>query len=254
MTTPNADNLLLGAGALYFDRFDANGNPTGERHLGNCSAFTLSTTVEKVEKYNSMVASRSLYKSVVKQIKAVGKITMQEFDPANLALGLLGEEGVITQNLATGVAVNGLKVFKDKYVKIGDYRDITSVIVKDGATGLITYIADTDYTIDAPTGRIYIPSTSSIVDASTVDITLSAPAKTYTKVVGAQVANVEGFLRFVGDPSSGPAYEGEFWRIALSPEGDIGFIGDDFSSFGLNFECQDDSTKHPTERLYRLVK
>lgn len=250
--TPSAENLLLGSGALYFDRF-VNGASTGERHLGNCSAFTLATTVEKIEKYNSMVAAKSLYKSVVKQIKATGKITLDEFEPSNLALGLLGEEGVITQTQQTAVAVSDVKAFQGRYAKIGDYRDITDVIVKDAALGTTTYVLNTDYTIDAQTGRIFTIASGAITDGELLDITISCPAKTYPKIVGAQVANVEGFLRFVGDPAAGPTYEGEFWKVLMSPDGEMGFIGDDFGSFGLTFDCQDDGTKHPTERLYRLI-
>ena len=39
---PSADNIILGAGELFFDRFDANNARTGYFHMGNCSKFAIS--------------------------------------------------------------------------------------------------------------------------------------------------------------------------------------------------------------------
>ena len=55
MTTPqiapNAANLLLGRGALYFDRFAAGTtNRQGEVHLGNVTKLEITTTDEVKEK------------------------------------------------------------------------------------------------------------------------------------------------------------------------------------------------------------
>ena len=35
----NGNNILLGRGKIYFDRFDATGARTGELFLGNCPTF-----------------------------------------------------------------------------------------------------------------------------------------------------------------------------------------------------------------------
>ncbi|HMM22682.1 MAG TPA: hypothetical protein PKA10_18340 [Selenomonadales bacterium] len=99
--TPSPKNLLLGAGPLYFDRYDANGKSTGLRHLGNVEKFTFKTDVQKVSKQSSMSAARRTYAEAAKEVTATGSLTMDEFDPANLALGLFGEEGIIRQEAAT---------------------------------------------------------------------------------------------------------------------------------------------------------
>lgn len=256
MATPNSDNLLLGAGVLYFDRFDVNRNKTGERHLGHCSAFTLSTEVEKVQKYNSMSKARALYKEVVRQTKAIGKITLDEFDEHNLALALLGETGVYTQT-AGNVTDKVTKVYPDRWAKL-DHRLISTVVVKPGSTGTTPYIEGNDYKVDPKSGRIMALKGGAIFtgDATSAEVKVSyANAQaSIPKVVGATQGKIEGMIRFIGDPGSGPAYEGEFWKVSVTPEGELGFISDDFGSFGLSFECMDDSQNHPEEPFYRLLK
>ena len=357
--TPSPKNLLLGAGPLYFDRFDANGKSTGLRHLGNVEKFTFKTDVQKVSKHSSMSGARRTYAEAAKEVTASGSLTMDEFVPENLALGLFGEEGVIRQDavtvtdkifavkLGTAIQLPGYKVTNvvvkpenDTVAVVGVAKpfavtssngtvtsggaysgttsdtyyvtitagntaagDITGckfkfrkglagtnsaeiaatgsaqtlaegVTVKLALTGSqnfvandiyqiqvtaagMAYVAGTDYkvnTVESRGGLIVFPETSSIPDGSNVRISYSLPAGTFPKVSGATVGNIQGTLMFMGDPSYGPCYNGEFWHVSLSPSGDIGMIGDDFATFNIDFTCLDDSEHHPEDPLYRLVK
>ncbi len=359
MGTPSPKNLLLGAGPLYFDRFDKDGNSTGLRHLGNVDKFTFKTDVQKVTKQSSMSAARRTYAEAAKEVNANGSLTMDEFDPANLALALFGEEGVIRQeekNVTDEVYTVKLgQAIRLPYYKVSDvvvrpatntsavvgeaspftavtstgavtsggtytgtnadkyYIMITAANTTDGviagckfkwrksmtgvwseeieATGsaqaldegvTVTlevtgtekfvandmyqipvtpasgdYILGTDYkvpTIEARGGVVQFPTTSSIPDGSQVKISYKVPAGVFPKVSGATVGNIQGMLLFLGDPSYGPCYNGEFWHVSLTPNGDIGMISDDFASFGIDFTCLDDSENHPDDPLYRLVK
>ncbi|WP_371374382.1 hypothetical protein [Sporomusa aerivorans] len=356
--TPSPKNLLLGAGPIYFDRFDDDGNSTGLRNIGSTDDFKFKTEVTKVTKKSSLDKARRTYAEAVKEIGATGSITMTEFDPANLALALYGEEGVITQEAqeitdevytvklgqaiqlpyykvkdvvvepleATGpvigeaasyavtgtgtvasggtytgtttgtyyiaiTAVNttagnisGCKfkwrksltgVYSEEIEATGEAQDLVEGVTvtltvasgKSFAANDIYSIAVTpssgaytlgkDYkvpTIEARGGLITFPTTSSIEDESQVKISYSVPAATFPKVSGATVSSVEGMLLFLGDPSHGPTYNGEFWHVSITPNGEIGMISDDFATFGIDFTCLDDSENHPDDPLYRLVK
>ncbi|WP_371380903.1 hypothetical protein [Sporomusa aerivorans] len=356
--TPSPKNLLLGAGPIYFDRLDDDGNSTGLRNIGSTDDFKFKTEVTKVTKKSSLDKARRTYAEAVKEIGATGSITMTEFDPANLALALYGEEGVITQEAqeitdevytvklgqaiqlpyykvkdvvvepleATGpvigeaasYAVTGTGTVTSGgtytgtttgtyYVAItaanttaGDIsgckfkwrKSLTGVYseeieatgeaqeLAEGVTATLTvatgksfavndiysiavtpasgaYTLGKDYkvpTIEARGGLITFPTTSSIEDGAQVKISYSVPAATFPKVSGATVSSVEGMLLFLGDPSHGPTYNGEFWHVSITPNGEIGMISDDFATFGIDFTCLDDSENHPDDPLYRLVK
>lgn len=252
-STPSADNLMLGAGSVYFDRKDAStGALTGERHLGNCSDFSISTSVDKVEKYSSMQSAKRLYLSVIKQIKAVGKITLDEYDAENLALALLGTTGVVTEAGAT-VTDEGFVAHLNRWTKLG-HRNIqaSGITVKDSAN---TAVPSGDYQVDLVTGRIMITNAASpAAEGEACKISYTALAETYPKIVGAAVGKIEGMVRFIGDPTSGPKYEAEIWKVSVQPEAEIGLISDDFKNFVLNLEIMDDSAAHPNDPMYRLIK
>lgn len=252
-STPSADNLMLGAGAVYFDRKDGTGSSTGERHLGNCTDFTVSTTVEKVEKFSSMQAAKRLYKSVIKSIKATGKITLEEYDMENLSLALLGTTGVVTESGAV-VTDEAFTAQLDRWVKLAR-RNIQSsgIVVKDGAN---VAIPAGNFEMDLITGRIKVlaSNTAAVTNGEACKISYTSLIETYPKIVGAAVGKIEGLVRFIGDPTSGPKYELEAWNCSVQPEAEIGLISDDFKNFVLNLEIMDDTAAHPNDPLYRLIK
>lgn len=267
MGTPSADNLLLGQGQLFFDRFDmSSGIPIPSnyfRHLGNCSAFTMTMNNEKVEKWTSMYAAKRLYKQVIRQTKAQGKITMDEYDPDNLALVMLGEKLDFTRAAVNRTGANAYVfpyavVAQDRYMTLPD-RKITaaSVVVKDNGAGT-PFIIDADYQVDAEHGRIYVVPGGDITPGTVLKVEYTGAVLTAAdkiqKIIGANKPTIEGRLTFVGDPTTGPTYYAEFWHVMISPEGELGLISNDFASFGLNFMCFDKRTQHPGEPYYRVIQ
>lgn len=95
--TPTPADLMIGAGKVYFRRWDGDGNPTVRRHLGNVESFNLTPTIEKIQKNSSMDAARELYAEAVKSQSYKATLTIDEFNPYNLALGLYGDEGIEEQ-------------------------------------------------------------------------------------------------------------------------------------------------------------
>lgn len=93
-----SQDLMVGAGELYFKRKD---DPNGFHHLGNAESFNITTDVTTVEKNSSMNKRRELMASVVTAVAPSASITMNEYNPYNLALGLFGEEHLHTQEELT---------------------------------------------------------------------------------------------------------------------------------------------------------
>ena len=79
-------NYTLGAGKLYFDRFDDDGNTTGEYYIGNTTSLTGSTDETREEHYSSDEKERAKDASVVTQSDQTVGFTTDDIQPENLAL------------------------------------------------------------------------------------------------------------------------------------------------------------------------
>lgn len=104
-----ANDLMVGAGALYFLRDDDNNKSL--HHLGNCDEFNITTDVTTVEKNSSMNKRRELMASVVTAVSPSATLTLTEYNPYNMALGLFGTENVHNQaatSIATAYRVNSV--------------------------------------------------------------------------------------------------------------------------------------------------
>jgi hypothetical protein len=233
---------------LYFDRFVA-GSLTrqGEAHLGNVTKLELTTTDELKEKYSSMVSTSSLLKSVNVKRTVEAKLTADEFSLANIALALMGSEGTLTQTSGTATTET-----LTTSAKLGRWyplakRNVSAVLI----TGMVE---GTDFSVDAVTGRVYLIPAGSIVEESAVTVaSYSYGTIDYKSIVGANSNVIEGYLRFIGDPATGPLFELEIWHVQVTPDGAFGLITEDYGNFSLTLKVLDDSANHPTEPYYRLL-
>lgn len=247
--TPNSDNIFLGSGDLFFDRFK-DGQKTGEIHFGNVTAFNVSTTDETKKLFESMTKNRGLYKEVTTQRTVTANVTGNEFNIENVALALMGSEGAIDQ--AAGVIADQTLTASAKhgrYYPVGK-RNISAVVVKEGAT---TFVEGTDYQVDAASGRVKVLATGSITEGSTLTVSCSY-AMTKLKVIeGANAGTIEGSLRFVGDPTAGPAVEVEVFRVKVNPSGELGFISEEFGAWSLTCSVLADQSRPAGESPYFRV-
>lgn len=266
LTSPNCDLLLEGAGVFFFDRHDADDNPTGYLDLGNAERLELTTDDTRIQKYSSRTKGRPLCKDSLQRRAVTLRTTLDEFSPDNLALMLQGSIAASAAQAATAVvgealtpALNGVKLGGSyKTAKLGP---ITAVAVKKGATALVlnTPTVAGDYEVmNADLGIIHIltdPVTVGLVDGDdlTVDYTPTAYATGVTQISGGTEGKVSGSGLYVSDNTEGPNFMIEFWKLTAKPDGAIGFISDDFGTMGLQFAVEDDTAHHPTAPLYRVT-
>lgn len=252
MTRPNSGNLILGAGELFFDRIDSKtGKSTGLRHLGNVSNFTISTTVETKKKYSSMDSARGLLASAATQVTCTGKLTLDYYQPENLALAMLGEDNILTQTPQTGLSKTFTSVRLGRLYSL-DQKKVANVVLKS-STGE-AYVLNEDYTIDLLRGYWEPLVGGAIVNDSSVEATFDTQAGSFPKISGLTTPHIEGMLYFKGDPTFGPMYEAEIWKASVLPEGDIGFITEDWGSLGLTLEIMNDSENHPNDPYFRYLQ
>lgn len=248
----NGNNILLGRGKVYFDRFDSAGNRTGELFLGNCPTFEITPSPEEIKKYSSADKAADLIASDVLRTSLALRIVGDEFSKENLAMALFGDTSTLAQTGAavTNEAISG--VLQGRYYPLSK-RQVSAVTVT-GPSGTPTYVLNTDYKVDAVSGRIYIVEGGGIADATNIEVDFTYATLSLPTVRGMNQTSVKGYLRFIGDPARGPKYECEIWRASIRADGAIGFISDEYSSFTLTGDIESDAIHHTSEPHYRLIR
>lgn len=140
-----SEDLMVGAGVLYFKRSD---DSNGFHHLGNVEEFTITNDVDKIEKNSSMNKKRELMQSVITALKPSAKLTLNEYNPYNLALGLFGVENVHVQQAKTLVDEPYTVISVPGIVQLVDadgnrYFDVSHITVKPATAVPATFKAKT---------------------------------------------------------------------------------------------------------------
>jgi hypothetical protein len=264
--TVNAGDLYIGSGKVTIDRLDAIRARTGERFVGNATAFSIGITDDVKEKYSSADAQRGLMKAVVTKRTPEIKLELDEQSNENLALFFMGTTASYVQTGATitNYVPPSARVRKGYSFPvegpIGTPRRSISAVNVSGPSSTPVYVAGTDYTVNAASGTIYVIPGGSIADAAALEVdftyaTIATSALEYVK--GGASKFVEVYLKFEGDPTAGPVYTYEFWIVSLSPDGEMNLIGDDFASLKLKGKVLADTVNHPGDeqffRAYRVA-
>jgi hypothetical protein len=249
--------LLLGRGKVYFDRFDSAGLPQGLRYVGEVDKLELNPSATTKDYFTmSKANSIKMQQNITNQTHEVD-LQFREYQPANLAIALLGDAIVLTQaaeavltEVLTTKALPG-------YVYQTRYRNISGVVpAVAGGLGVL----GTDFEVlDPKLGLIHVLPGTAVFDgtkALTLDYAGAAIAAADGKlqVQGGTESKIEGKLVFVGDPANGPAVDVEVWRVRFQPSGAIALITDDYGTIPLKGEAMDDSANHPTQPLYRITQ
>lgn len=251
---PDGAQCLLGRGKVYFDRLTAAGLHTGERFLGDCTAFEITPTVETKDKYGSTDPTGALLARAVVRSAQELSIEFGEFDPDNLALVLLGEKASLVQAATPVVdeAIAASGVFMNRWYKLAN-RAMGSVVVRKGVTVLTV---TTDYVMDLVNGRILFVSggPGGVVEGdTTLECDYTPTSKTYTQVRGGTQAKIEGKIVYIGDSAKGPNYHVEAWLCQVAPDGGVPFIGQDWAAGKLKGAVQSDAVAHPTAPYFLMT-
>lgn len=243
--TPSSDNVMFGRGRVFFSQFVSNAFNNQFIHLGNCDTFSISVAPEFATLTDFTTETSVEYKKVAKATSLTMKIAGFEFATKNLQYMFLGDLTSYTQTLATitgetiaSAAVTGLKgaFFPTTY------RSISSPVLTQGAT---TLVSGTDYEIhDASKGVIRIlPTGSTVADGTALLLTyVKAAISTPLSIVrGATQTAMQGRVMFLPNNTTGPNNEVIAWNVNLSPDGDVGFIADDFAKWSVTGAVQSDS-------------
>lgn len=235
-----ANNLVLGRGKLYFDRFlPSTTTKTGERYFGATPSFSVSAETQELEHYSAEEGLRIKDESVTTQIDFTGTFATENMSGANMALFFLGSSVTSAQTSATGVAEVftvqpgyfyqlGMTALKPEGVEL-----VSSVVVTDG--GATTYVLDTDYALDADLGRIEILEGGAIAADDSITVTYDRTAATQERVISG-TSLIQGAMRFISYNGVGQQKNFYMPKVTLRPNGEYALKGEEWQSFGFNVE------------------
>src|SRR5512146_581534 len=248
--TSAATNTVFGRGAIFFDRFDANGVQLNQwMHFGDCDSLATSISEDTVDLIDYTQNTGTPYNSATKSTTVALKISGFEFTPRMLAVVFKGDGSTFTQSATTvtgeTLAPSTLTGLLGSYFRTAN-RNISAITVKQGTT---TLVSATDWSLhDSLSGMVRIlPSGSTVVDGTALTINYTAAALTagsnaLETVRPFNTSTVQGSLLFVPKNSSGPLVEARYWSVKLSPDGDVSLISDDWLKWNLTGTVLSDST------------
>lgn len=244
-----ANKNTLGRGRLFFDRFLPNTTTkTGELHLGNTPELSLNVETEKLEHYSSEAGLKVLDDSVTLQVSRSGSFVSDHINADNLELFFFGTSQTITQT-ATPVADEAITVQQGRHYQLGalaanpqGVRNVSAVSIQDD-TDTTTYTEDTDYSLDAVNGRIYIIPGGGITNDDVLHVDYTPAANSRNRII-TQDQVIFGALRFLSANPTGDLLDHYFPKTQLSPSGDYALKGDEWQqlSFGIDILKLDDAT------------
>jgi hypothetical protein len=230
------------------DRYVNGVKTNGLRFVGNVTELRLTTTDELREKYSSSEASSPLLKRVVSRRTVEFTAVLDEFTMENLSLAMMGTAPSSAVQANTAVTDDDLgEVQQGRYYDLGN-RNIASFVLEETGTSDAFTVGD-DYTVDLVTGLLYIVPGGGIADGTEVQATYTrATETTITTIEGGAASTIEAYLHFESDNATGPNYRLKSERVSITPDGDLGFISDDFGNFTIRLAAQ----KTPNAPLYVL--
>ncbi len=234
-------NLVLGAGKLFFDRWDEDDLPTGEFYIGNTTTLTRSVDEQRQEHYSSDTAEREKDASIVTRSDVKIGFTTDDIQPENIAMMFKGIAELLTVAPDAAATFTIENVKKGRWYQLGvdsdnptGVRAVTFTSLAHG--GAIDNTGGVNYEVDATLGRVYIQDDApAITEGWDLVATYDVEGSTRTVYIG-QGEQVRGSLRYIADNTAGENNDFYWAKVELSPDGDYEFKGDSWNEMSFSGE------------------
>jgi len=237
-------NYTLGRGELYFNKFKPGTQiGVGERYFGNTPAVAWHVQANNLDHYNSDAGVKEKDMSIALQTDRTGSFTTDNIDQESVALWWFGSAQALTVSATTGAtsSFDGVKV--GYFYQLGESATnpmgdqlVSNVVVKNDIASPVTYVAGTDYNLNATLGRIEVLEGGAIVDGTTnLRITYDTTASTRDQVLSGSTP-IEGSLRFIAYNPQGDNIDYFFPYVKITPNGDFTLKGDNWQEIPFTLE------------------
>jgi len=224
---------FLGAGDVYIERI-VGGVAQGLKGPFYADKFQIKPNVDIKELVSK---GRNDYgqtlESVALQKPADFTLELKEVNKESMALALLGTQAAVSQGSGT-LTDHEVTTKADSWVSVSKEALGSTVTVKDSATGLITYVEDTDYKLNRVLGLIKALSAGAIAADQHVDVSCSYSATSGTVINGATSADVRARFVFDGiNQADGLPCIVEVYEGVIAANSAFDFLANDFANVSL---------------------
>lgn len=230
-----------GQGIFSVAEKDASGNPLGFTEIGNVPEATIDIEVEKEEHKESQSGQRAVDLTTIKSKKGRLSMTVENFESSVLALGLHGTSSVIAAASITDEVVV-MKHDKPVPTYMAKWSTPNNIVVKSN-DGLVTYVLDTDYTLDADWGMITALSTGAITDLEACKVSYDHESTVNLEVFESPAP--ERWVRFHGVNTADSLAKKvvDIYKVSFDPVTGYSLISDDIQGMELNGDILYDDTR-----------
>lgn len=262
----SADDLLIGKGIFYFAPL-VGGVYQPFYDMGNVREGGPTNADDRLDVKSARSAAAPSLKNLLRSRTITWRVLFESFMKENLRKITMSTTGTIAAQAATpvvaevlradvpaatlGAALGGAVFFTALY------GPATAIVLDVGATQLVE---GTDYVISQNVrGRVAItilPGSTVVTNGTddlTIDYTPTAYAAGFDTLNLGQATEIEGAVRFIGDPASGRAIHMDVWKVSVNPTGVLGLISENISQGELSFTVLEDAANHPTNPLGQAV-
>jgi len=233
-------DLKLVRGIAYFDPFDAAGAKTGGFDFGEVTDAGLTPTVDSVKAFSSRGGLLQEIRNVATKITREGTLSVTNISVQNSAWFVVGNIIDITQATAP-VVDEAITVKQGRWYQLGDAANngtgvinVASVVVQD-VTDTTTYVAGTDYELDAANGRIRIISAGGIGDGDVLHVDYT-PGTNSWQQIQTSTAQISGELTIIQNNADGSNDRHVYPSVTLQGNGEMKTISsqDEYISMSFN--------------------
>ncbi len=262
----NPENYTIGGVVFMFNRdIDLTTTPPqreGLKDMGNVVTATDEQGVDILDHFTTRSGTRRKDRSLVREITDEILLTLDELNHENIRL--MFRSGDVTE-IAASTANSGtrevMKLDATEARIIAGYNsgsagNAAAIIVKDEATDTVTYVLDTDYTVEKVIGDYYAIRrivSGAITDGQLVLVDFDFDVRAHKLMQPGTKLEVIGQGLFFIVSDSGNELARTIARVQVEPEGAFEVNDEDWSEFQIRMKILDNSSVTPTEPFGTLA-
>lgn len=277
-TTPETSSYILGRGKMYFSEILTDGTPAGWRFVGNCPEVTATLESENYEHFRSTSGLKVKDLDIIISQSINWSTSLENMSPENMAVFFSADQDTGYTNPAiagfsgtTLVAAGSMQhetttqeglwyqlVNADDEPAFGITTANALALASTNATP-VSLTKDTDYVLDAATGRVYFLSTAktqAIVSGKegvTATATADAAASVVAKYGSGSKGETNVAIKFELINAQTDAVEivFEIHKAGVTANGDVGLISDEVAPLPLTIAVEaNDNYPNPMDYYF----